>query len=179
MLEPKQKRARWLHGLPALRLFVDLALSLSTLLFAEGQILGRAACQRMKVLSAACKGVGFIRIKDDLGETLLFLRDRVVLWSPRVLKATDRVCVHLYIDASYEEGNAGVGDILYSSHGLMLRWFSETASQSCLDDVKQPEQKGFIYKLEACASVLGVRCADPCVIVTSLSFATMRQRWPR
>ena len=53
------------------------------LLFAEGQIFGRAACQRMKTLSSACKGAGFIRIKDDLGEALLFLRDRVVLRPPR------------------------------------------------------------------------------------------------
>ena len=126
------------------------------LLFAEGQIFGRAACQRMKTLSSACKGAGFIRIKGDLGEALLFLRDRVVLGPPRTLKASDRVCVHLYTNASYDEDNAGVGGILYSNQGLMLHWFSESTSASCLDEVKQPDQKGFIYELEACASVLGV-----------------------
>ena len=50
----------------------------------------------MKVLSAACKGAGFIRIKGDLRKSLLFLRDRVVLGSPRILKATDRVCVRTF-----------------------------------------------------------------------------------
>ena len=109
-----------------------------------------------KTLSSACKGAGFIRIKGDLGEALLFLRDRIVVGPPRTVKASDRVCVHLYTDASYDEDNAGVGGILYSNQGLMLRWFSESTSASCLDDVKQPDQKGFIYMLQAFASVLGV-----------------------
>ena len=55
----------------------------------------------MQKLSKACKQVGVVTLDDDLVTALLYLRDRVILGSPRVVSAAHRNCLHLYTDASY------------------------------------------------------------------------------
>ena len=67
-------------------------------------------------------------LDDDLLAALLYLRDRVILGAPRVVSAAHRNCIHLFTDASYEEGKGGLGAILFSSSGLILRWVSKTLS---------------------------------------------------
>ena len=70
------------------------------MLFAEGQIFGRRANQSMKILSAACRNAGYVKLTPDLEHALIFLRDRVVSAPPRMLRANDRPCFHLFTDAS-------------------------------------------------------------------------------
>ena len=94
------------------------------LLFAENQIFGRLACQHMRTLSAACRNQGYVTISDDLRAALNYLRDRIVLGDARVVSASHRNCVHLYTDASFENGRGGLGALLCNSSGLLLRWFT-------------------------------------------------------
>ena len=125
--------------------------------FAESQVFGRGAVQRMRVLSRALKRVGYVVFDDSLTEALLFLKDRVLHGPPRALRACDYPTYHLFTDASYEQDQpAGMGGILYSQSGLLLRWFSERASLEVLDAINADGKAGLIYELEACAAVQGL-----------------------
>ena len=126
------------------------------LLFAENQVFGRLACQHMRALSAACRNQGFVSISDDLRAALVYLRDRIVLGDARVVSAAHRNCMHLYTDASFENGRGGLGAVLYNSDGLLLRWFAETLDQEMISSLNVEGKKGFIYELEALAAVRGV-----------------------
>ena len=125
--------------------------------FAESQVFGRGAAQRMRVVSKAMKLSGFVVLDDSLTEALLFLKDRVLHGGARLLKACDRTTYHLFTDASYEASQpAGLGGILYSDRGLLLRWFSECANADVLEAINLEGKQGLIYELEACAAVQGV-----------------------
>ena len=69
--------------------------------FAESQVFGRGAAQRMRVVSKAMKLSGFVVLDDPLTEALLFLKDRVLHGGARLLKACDRAAYHLFADASF------------------------------------------------------------------------------
>ena len=125
--------------------------------FAESQVFGRGAAQRMRVVSKAMKLSGFVVLNDSLTEAPLFLKDRVLHGGARLLKACDRTTYHLFTDASYEASQpAGLGGILYSDRGLLLRWFSECANADVLEAINLEGKQGLIYELEACAAVQGV-----------------------
>ena len=64
--------------------------------------------------------------------------------------------MHLYTDASFENGRGGLGAVLYNSDGLLLRWFAETLDQEMISSLNVEGKKGFIYELEALAAVRGV-----------------------
>ena len=114
------------------------------MLFAEGQIFGRRADQSMKILSAACRNAGYVKVIPDLERALTFLR------------ACDRSCFHLFTDASLDDTAGGLGCILRASSGLCLRWIAEEVSVAVVAAAKDPVKEGFIYELEACAAVIGV-----------------------
>ena len=126
------------------------------MLFAEGQIFGRRANQSMKILSAACRNAGYVKVTPELELSLTFLRDRVVSAPPRLLRACDRSCFHLFTDASLDDAAGGLGCILHASSGLCLRWIAEEVSAAVVSAAKDPLKDGFIYELEACAAVIGV-----------------------
>ena len=92
------------------------------------------------------KRVGYVVFDDSLTEALLFLKDRVLHGPPRALRACDYPTYHLFTDASYEQDQpAGMGGILYSQSGLLLRWFSERASLEVLDAINADGKAGLIY----------------------------------
>ncbi|CAE7487214.1 unnamed protein product [Symbiodinium sp. CCMP2592] len=125
--------------------------------FAESQVFGRGAAQRMRAISKAMKLSGFVVLDDSLTEALLFLKDRVLHGEARMIRACDRPTYHLFTDASYEaDMPAGLGGILYSDGGLLLRWYSESADTDVLEAINQEGKQGLIYELEACAAVQGV-----------------------
>ena len=126
------------------------------MIFAEGQIFGRRANQSMKILSAACRNAGYVKVTPELEHALTFLRDRVVSAPPRLLRACDRSCFHLFTDASLDDAAGGLGCILHASSGLCLRWIAEEVSAAVVSAAKDPLKDGFIYELEACAAVIGV-----------------------
>ncbi|CAE7823076.1 unnamed protein product [Symbiodinium sp. CCMP2592] len=125
--------------------------------FAESQVFGRGAAQRMRAISKAMKLSGFVVLDDSLTEALLFLKDRVLHGEARMIRACDRPTYHLFTDASYEaDVPAGLGGILYSDGGLLLRWYSESADTDVLEAINKEGKQGLIYELEACAAVQGV-----------------------
>ncbi|CAE7560207.1 unnamed protein product [Symbiodinium sp. CCMP2592] len=125
--------------------------------FAESQVFGRGAAQRMRAISKAMKLSGFVALDDSLTEALLFLKDRVLHGEARIIRACDRPTYHLFTDASYEaDMPAGLGGILYSDGGLLLRWYSESADTDVLEAINKEGKQGLIYELEACAAVQGV-----------------------
>ncbi|CAE7557162.1 unnamed protein product [Symbiodinium sp. CCMP2592] len=125
--------------------------------FAESQVFGRGAAQRMRAISKAMKLSGFVVLDDSLTEALLFLKDRVLHGEARMIRACDRSTYHLFTDASYEaDAPAGLGGILYSDRGLLLRWYSESADPDVLEAINKEGKQGLIYELEACAAVQGV-----------------------
>ncbi|CAE7403450.1 pol [Symbiodinium sp. CCMP2592] len=125
--------------------------------FAESQVFGRGAAQRMRAISKAMKLSGFVALDDSLAEALLFLKDRVLHGEARMIRACDRPTYHLFTDASYEaDVPAGLGGILYSDGGLLLRWYSESVDTDVLEAINKEGKKGLIYELEACAAVQGV-----------------------
>ncbi|CAE7233215.1 unnamed protein product [Symbiodinium sp. CCMP2592] len=125
--------------------------------FAESQVFGRGAAQRMRAISKAMKLSGFVALDDSLTEALLFLKDRVLHGEARMIRACDRPTYHLFTDASYEaDVPAGLGGILYSDGGLLLRWYSESVDTDVLEAINKEGKKGLIYELEACAAVQGV-----------------------
>ncbi|CAE7739597.1 pol, partial [Symbiodinium sp. CCMP2592] len=125
--------------------------------FAESQVFGRGAAQRMRAISKAMKLSGFVVLDDSLTEALLFLKDRVLHGEARMIRACDRSTYHLFTDASYEaDAPAGLGGFLYSDRGLLLRWYSESADPDVLEAINKEGKQGLIYELEACAAVQGV-----------------------
>ena len=126
------------------------------LLFADNQTFGRLACQHMRTLSAACRNQGYVAVSDDLRTALNYLRDRIVLGDARVVSASHRNCMHLYTDASFENGRGGLGALLCNPSGLLLRWFAEVLDQEVISALNVEGKDGFIYELEALAAVRGV-----------------------
>lgn len=99
---------------------------------------------------------GFCGLRRLLDRSTV-LKDRVLHGGARLLKACDRTTYHLFTDASYEASQpAGLGGILYSDRGLLLRWFSECANADVLEAINLEGKQGLIYELEACAAVQGV-----------------------
>ena len=146
------------------------------LIFAEGQMFGRSANLRMKVLSRACRKAGFVKVTDDLLEALLFLRDRVVMDEPRKVSSAKRMCYHLYTDASLEKGLSGLGGILYNTSQLVVSWYAERVEGDLLATLNTEGKDGFIYEMEVCAAVQGVckLCSKAFAQLTLSSFATMK-----
>eukprot|EP00435_Cladocopium_sp_Y103_P067161 s1265_g29.t1 len=125
------------------------------LVFAEAQIFGRLTGIHMKQLSALEGLVGETDVDGDLLRSLLFLRNRVITGEPRkVLSEVGRV-FHLYTDASFEDGAAGLGGVLINDCGEILSFFSEQVSPATVDLLNPLRKKGLIFELEALAVMIG------------------------
>ena len=71
------------------------------LVFAEAQIFGRLASVHMKRLSRLESLVGEVAIDQELGESLMFLKDRVITGGPRrVLASVGRVFIYTQMHVS-------------------------------------------------------------------------------
>ena len=126
------------------------------LVFAEAQIFGRLASVHMKRLSRLESLVGEVAIDQELGESLMFLKDRVITGGPRrVLASVGRV-FHLYTDACFEESVGGVGGVLYDRNGVMLSFFSEQLPAGLVDLLNPCQKQNLIFELEALAVLMGV-----------------------
>ena len=90
------------------------------LIFAESQIFGRGAPQRMRTISHACKAQGFVTAEGCVAEALLFLRDRVVNGQPRRLVCQEKQTFHLFTDAASEEHHTVALGASYTTRGAWL-----------------------------------------------------------
>ena len=134
----------------------DFEILRGRLIFAENQIFGRMACRHMQRISRACRFKGMVEIRDELAASLLYMRDRVVLGNPRSTSSAPRQTFHLFTDASLENGESGLGAILYNSQGLIVNWFAEVAHEDIVSALNVDDKKGFIYEMEAYAAIHGI-----------------------
>eukprot|EP00439_Symbiodinium_sp_Y106_P048859 s4496_g6.t1 len=83
------------------------------LLFAEGQVFGRACYRHMKTIGDRVKSNRNRKVDRDLKNALEYMRDRVVLGPPRVIQAARAEPLHIFTDASFEpSGFSGLGAVL-------------------------------------------------------------------
>eukprot|EP00435_Cladocopium_sp_Y103_P037801 s2791_g10.t1 len=126
------------------------------LVFAEAQIYGRLAGVHMQESNRWEHAVGESQIDEDLRDSLLFLRDRIVLGGPRRVLADHGRVFHLYTDACYAGGVGGLGGILYDGHGKMLSFFSTEVNREQVQILNPSKKETVIFELEALAVLVGL-----------------------
>ena len=92
---------------------------------------------------------GRTHIDDNVKDSLTILKDRVILGGPRrVLAATGRV-FHLYTDACFEQGEGGLGGVLYDGCGKLLSFFSSKVGSGQVAVLNPEGKKTIIFEFEA------------------------------
>lgn len=124
--------------------------------FAENQLFGRAAGKRLKTLSRHAEMLGSGTVDSELTEALIYLRDRVILGPPRLLRAGTGQQFFLFTDASYEQGEVGLGGVLFDGFGNIVSWFGENLSDLDAVVLNPLEKETIIYECEALAFLLGI-----------------------
>ena len=83
------------------------------------------------------------RLTDRVSEALLvlLLKDRVLTAPPRLVSDRSMNTWHLYVDAAYEDGKAGVGGILTTASGTRVGYFSESLDTATLEVINQRGSK--------------------------------------
>ena len=118
------------------------------------QVFGREANWAFKSVSRACRSSGHVRVNAPLQQSLEYLRARVVMGPPREVNSCDGQIFHLYTDACHKAEGGGLGGVLYSCNGLLLRWFGEWHED--LSAINPDGKAGLIYELEMIAALQGV-----------------------
>eukprot|EP00435_Cladocopium_sp_Y103_P044001 s1511_g12.t1 len=126
------------------------------LVFAEAQIFGTLTGIHMKQLASLENMVGEVTIDGKLRDSLMFLRNRVVTGGPRHLHAEVGRVFHLYTDACYENGEGGLGAVLFDDHGSVLSFFSGKLPASSVAILNPLMKKNAIFELEALAVLMAV-----------------------
>ena len=89
--------------------------------FAEGQIFGRRGFMHMKLIGERALGEGKAELDQNLRDSLVYMRDRVVNGPPRKVETRLANTWFLYTDACYEANHpswvAGLGGVLVSWDG--------------------------------------------------------------
>ena len=125
------------------------------LVFAESQIFGRLSGLHMQNLSRWEHAVGAAPIDVGLKVSLMFLRDRVVKGEPRTVDSGIGKVFHLYTDACYENGQGGLGGVLYNELGEMLSYFSAHVTEAQAARLNPLGKDTIIFELEALAALTG------------------------
>ena len=85
----------------------------------------------------------------------MFLRDRVVKGEPRTVDSGIGKVFHLYTDACYENGQGGLGGVLYNELGEMLSYFSAHVTEAQAARLNPLGKDTIIFELEALAALTG------------------------
>ncbi|CAE7198396.1 ubiad1 [Symbiodinium natans] len=134
--------------------------------FAENQIAGKIAGTAYKQLSRfVLRGGG--HLDECTRVALLRLRDRVNFSPPRVICANILTTMHLYVDASCEGDNVGLGGVLVNEVGSKMGFFSERASEHVRRRMN-PESGNPIFEYECLAILVGLRLWAPLIRSTNL-----------
>ena len=124
--------------------------------FACGQLFGRFARNHCGILSSHIRA-NKARIGDDTLHALDCIRDQMKGNVPRRIVGTLSDHVHIYVDASFEDGKySGLGGALYDSCGRPLKIFSEALDPLFLDRVKREGQVTIIQELEMLAHLVAM-----------------------
>lgn len=127
------------------------------LIFVESFIYGRNAHAALRVVSKHIHGSPFVRVDDELRRSLIFLRDRVLTSSPRIVNCCHKGVRHIYTDACFEPGLAGLGGLAYDGDGIVLGYFSYAMPSDLVELIKKQGQETIIAELEALALLAGVK----------------------
>eukprot|EP00435_Cladocopium_sp_Y103_P017412 s1805_g4.t1 len=100
--------------------------------------------------------VGEAVVDGELYNSLAFLRNRVITGEPRKLLAEFGRVFHLYTDACFENGEGGLGAVLYDDHGCVLSYFSEKMQADEVQLLNPLQKKNVIFELEALAVLAAV-----------------------
>jgi hypothetical protein len=109
----------------------------------------------MQNLSRWEHAVGAAPIDVGLKVSLMFLRDRVVKGEPRTVDSGIGKVFHLYTDACYENGQGGLGGVLYNELGEMLSYFSAHVTEAQAARLNPLGKDTIIFELEALAALTG------------------------
>lgn len=121
------------------------------ILFAAGQLFGRFARHQVRLLSMHIQS-GRVNLSEETTEALQSIRAHLEKNVPRKIMGSLSDHVHIYVDASFDEGDyAGVGGALYDSHGRALFFFSEEVSPMLIADIRSDGQVTLIQELEMLA----------------------------
>ena len=134
--------------------------------FAENQIAGKVAGTAYKQLSRFVQRGGG-HLDECTRVALLRLRDRVNFSPPRVICANILTTMHLYVDASCEGDNVGLGGVLVNEVGSKMGFFSDRASEHVRRRMN-PESGNPIFEYECLAILVGLRLWAPLIRSTNL-----------
>ena len=129
--------------------------------FAEGQIFGRRSFMHMKLIGERALGEGKAELDQNLRDSLVYMRDRVVNGPPRKVETRLANTWFLYTDACYEANHpswvAGLGGVLVSWDGKPVSFFSFNCTDRILLHLGKTHLLNPIYILEGLAAVIGLR----------------------
>ena len=124
--------------------------------FASNQLFGRRFRNCLTALNTHVKQ-GSRHVSNDLRAALTLMSKLLGLNRPRLVDVNFLEWVHLYVDASYEQGEkGGVGGVLYDSQGNCLGFFSEPVSSELVSKIKRADQETIIFELEGLAVATGL-----------------------
>ena len=146
------------------------------LVFAEAQIYGRITGLHMQQLSRWEHSVGDAALDTELIDSLVFLKNHIILGGPRrVMSSLGRV-FHLYTDACFEQGAGGLGGVLFDMCGNQLSYFSAKVNKEQICRLNPGNKETIIFELEALAVLVGSSQRGLSLKTTDWAFSsTMKQ----
>lgn len=137
--------------------FKESQVARGRLAFCDAHIFGRAGKTALQEISNRGYAKPF---RSTLGNRLRCslekLKDRLLNGKPRVVSAMLSESFFLFTDASLDDdGNGGLGAVLYDQHGNLVEWFSLLFTPDQVDFLRDPGQQTIIGELET----LGVAMA--------------------
>ena len=126
------------------------------LVFAEAQTYGRLTGIHMQQLTRWEHAGGDAPLDDDdVRDSLVFLKERVVLGGPRRVIAELGRVFHLYTDACYENGTCRWAWWCSDGQGTQLSYFFARVDESQVAVLNPDYKETIIFELEALAVLIG------------------------
>ena len=114
-------------------------------------LFGRRPCQAVSVLGKRAKGPrGTTHLSPELRESITFLLDKALDAPPLRITRSIRQTFYIFTDGSLEGNFAGLGGILYDSHGEAIAYFSGEVPSSHLAALRDRSSHP-IYEIELLA----------------------------
>ena len=99
--------------------------------------------------------MGKTDLDTDTRKSFIFIRNRILVSEPRKVFTEPGAVYHVYTDASYEDGKAGLGGVLFDGLGNMLSYFSCELDEVFAGRLNPENKKTIIYEMETLAALIG------------------------
>ena len=148
------------EALAAGKLSASAAASLKGRLgFAEGQLFGRSTRKLVNELgrhSLAPPRNGILA--DATSFALRFVQEKIEKSRPRIVDVNSREVIYVFTDAAFESEalTGGLGAVLLSSSGEVIRWAGQNLDPSFIASIIAEDQKQFIGELETLAVLAAI-----------------------